>query len=136
MKKIILIVFISVITLSELFANEPFGQRLSSPATIQVVNNLMENPRAFSLTSPFASVLGIYNTGVISEMIRRMESVNIVTIYSNILVFNRNFIFILTLQDGHEYLIRIEGEETSPAITKIDITTGIIQNIQLNNFWE
>jgi len=85
---------------------------------------------------PFIRIFGIGENEVIAQTIGRGRSVNVTAIYNRVFVYNRNFLFILSLQAGHDYIVRLEGGEGVASAAKIDMTTGIIQAIQPGNFWD
>ena len=117
-------------------ANSPFGERLSTPATVQVVNNLTEDLRMIFSDGPFINVFGVGENGVIAQTVGRGRSVNAAAVYGIVFVYNRNFLFILHLQDGNDYIVRLEGEGDNITASLINMTVGTINAVQPAGFWD
>ncbi|MDR2923453.1 MAG: hypothetical protein LBU85_08955 [Treponema sp.] len=112
-------------------ADDVFGDKLATPAKVQVVNSLPDRDSLFS--GPYIKVFGISSKKdeVISENIEREKSVTVTSGYSRLFCVTDKCLYVLPLQAGQEYIARVEADK----VTLINMSGGAMQTIQQKNYW-
>ena len=106
MKKLAVIIFL-FLGLVSVRADDTFGNKLLSPAKVNIINNLSQDtPGAAEL--PYIYVLGVGETKYIWERIERNGKINLISTHSKIICMNDNLLFVYDLEAGNDYIIMVE----------------------------
>ena len=130
MKKIIAVFYLAL-GLVSVNAEDTFGDKLSAPAKVQIINKLPEG-NFEEPEMPYIYVMGVGTgeTKYIWESIERNGTVDVLSAHSKIICLNENLLFVLELQANHDYIIRIEKTENDFISNVIDTTVTKIYVIQ------
>ena len=124
------IIFALIFSETNLFADEIFGEKLDKHATVQVINNLSAPPSSWS--GEYVTVFGVQDNinFIWNAYLDKNKTVQVTSGYSRLFCFNKTVFFVLQLEAGHEYIVKLEGNTPNTYVASVlDTTTMTTQNI-------
>jgi hypothetical protein len=113
-------------------ADDVFGDKLATPAKVQVVNSLPKGDGWFP-EMPYIKVFGIGSKKdeVINGNIEREKSATVLSGYDRLFCVTDKCLYVLPVQSGQEYIARVEADK----VILINMGSGAMQTIQQKNYW-
>ena len=136
MKKImVVLLFFTITIISFSQEQEIFGVKLPRSAKVQIVNNLPENPNLYFSSGPYLYIFGIGEKSFIRTSIERGKTENVTSLYNTIICMSDNSMFVINLEAGQDYMIRIERKDNIYIANIINLTSSSILAIPSRNYW-